>query len=405
MELPRFKLDQRTTSLTPLFLNESARSISVSLLSFFSTLYIYKKIFEASSDQTLAFLFAFIFFIILHFLKIIGTFAAENLALKVGLKIQLVLGNLLTMAAIGAFYLSEKNLNFLFLASCLWGLAIGFFWFGRHGLLAKTGEQGEYGEALGWAGIINSFFILGVPFLGGFLISRFSYQALFLVSFLIMFLGFLPLFRLKDQKTHQDAFWQEVFSLFWSHKRMFLAYFALGAVGPIYSLGLILYIFLFLGKELVFGEFFSLSLLLVAMVNFLVGKWTDKKGKKGLVSYGAFLSSFSWLGRFLATSIPALLIFDVIDRIAGGMVGIPMMVLTFEKASDGGSTGRALIFREIALGLGAIFSIFLLSIIVVLGFPLKSSFLVASLLMLSPLLIVKNALSSVSKKSFNPKEK
>lgn len=384
--------------LTPLFLNESARSIAASLLSFFSVIYIYKKILELTGDQTLAFLIAFSFFAVLYLFKMMGTFMAENLALSWGLKKQVFLGNILTMGAIVGFLASEKNLIFLVLAAILWGLAIGFFWFGRHGLLAKTGREGEYGEALGWAGVINSLFLLGVPLLGGFLISSFSYSFLFLAALLITLLGFVPLFYLADQKTHIDTFFGEVFSLLWSHKRMAFAYFALGAVGPIYSLGLILYIFLVLGKELAFGEFFSLSLLLVAVVNFVIGKWTDIKGKKGLVWYGAFLSSFVWLGRFFAIGIPALLVFDVIDRISGGMVGIPMAVLTYEKAIEGGSTGRALLFRDVAITLGAISSTLLLMGIIFVGLPLKSAFLVAALLMLSPLLIVEKGLSFPKKK-------
>lgn len=397
MKLSRFRLDQKTTVLAPLFLNESARSISVSLLSFFSVIYIYKKILALTSDQTLAFLASFSFFAILYLFKMIGTLMAENASLAMGLKAQVIFGNILTVGTLAAFFASEKNLVFLALAAVFWGLAIGFFWFGRHGLLAKIGQEGEYGEALGWAGTINSVFLLVVPFLGGFLISNFGYQALFLVALFMILLGFIPLFSLKDQKTHVDILFGEVFDLLWSHKKMAFAYFALGAVGPLYSLALILYIFLFLGKELYFGEFFSLSLLLVVVANFVIGKWTDIRGKKGLVSYGAFLSCLVWLGRFLATRIPTLLVFDVIDRISGGMVGIPMMVLTFEKAHDGGSTGRALVFREMAVSLGSLFSVLLLMGIVYFGLPLKSAFLAASLLMLSPLLIVEKGLSAGKK--------
>lgn len=398
MELPRFKLGRKTTLLTPLFLNESARAVAVSFLSFFSIIYIYRKIFELTSDQVLAFIIAFGFFAVLDVFKMMGIFLAENLALRIGLKKQVVIGNVLTMVTLLAFCLSEKNLLFLSLAAVLWGLAIGFFWFGRDGLLAKTGEDGEYGEALGWAGIIDSVFVLGVPFLGGVLITRLGYQALFLVSLLFISLGLIPLFSLKDKKTHRDTTVVEVTKLLFSHKRMSFAYFALGASGSIYSLALLLYIFLFLGQELSFGGFFSLSLLLVAVINFLIGKWTDEKGKKGLVSYGAFLTFLVWLGRFFVIGAPILLILDVIDRITESMVGIPMMVLTYEKALGGHVTSRALIFRETALTLGSVFVTLLLMVMVYFGFPLKFSFLVAAILMLAPLLIVEKGLPEPEKK-------
>lgn len=392
MNLARFKLSHQTTALTPLFLNESGRSIGVSLLSFFSAIYIYKKVFGETGDSVLAMIMAFSFFALLNFFKIVGTFLSESQALKWGLKKQVIIGNLLTIVSLVFFYLSEENLGFLFPASIVWGLGIGYFWFGWHGLLAKIGHDGVYGEAIGWSGIVNSLFGMTVPILGGFLIANFGYGTLFLATLLILMISLIPLLALEDRQTHHVTTFGEIFKLLVIHRKMSFVYFALGACGTVYSLALILYIFFFLGQEFAFGEFFSLSLLLVALVNFGIGKWTDKNGKRGLLAYGAYFGAFVWLGRLLATTAPVLLIFDVIDRIAGGMVGIPMMVLTYEKTRSGHSTARALVFREVALALGAISAALILIVLTLLGLPIKSMFLVAACFSLAPLLIAKHHL-------------
>ena len=339
----------------------------------------------------MAFLVAFAFFAILHLFKILSTFLAENLTLTLGLKKQVIFGNLLTIATLFAFLFSSNNFSVLFLAAIFWGAAIGFFWFGHHGLLAKVGCRGEYGEAIGWGGIINSLAVSATPFLGGFLVSHFSYQILFLASLAILLLGFWPLVNLTDETIHHDAHVGEVFKLLLTHWRMSFVYFSLGVVGVIYSLALIFVIYLSLGKELSFGGFFSLSMLLVAMVNFAIGRWTDKNGKKKLLSYGALLSGLVWFVRFFTLNLPVLFVSDVIDRIAGGMVGIPLLVLTLEKALDGHSTGRAILFREIAIGLGEISGVLILMIVIFLGFSLQTSFLIAGILMLTPLLIIEKS--------------
>lgn len=391
MNIGKVKLDHKTTLLTPLFLNESARAVSVSFLSFFSAIYIYKRILLTTGDEKLAFLVAFAFFAILYLFKILSTFLAENLTLTLGLKKQVVFGNLLTIATLFAFLFSSNNFSILFLAAIFWGAAVGFFWFGHHGLLAKVGCRGEYGEAIGWGGIINSLAVSATPFLGGFLVSHFSYQILFLASLAILLLGFWPLVNLTDETIHHDAQAGEIFKLLLTHKRMSLVYFSLGAVGVIYSLALLFVIYLSLGKELSFGGFFSLSMLLVAIVNFAIGRWTDKNGKKKLLSYGAFLSGLVWFVRFFTLSLPVLFLLDVTDRIAGGMVGIPLLVLTLEKALDGHSTGRAILFREIAIGLGEISGVLMLMIIILLGFSLQTSFLIAGVLMLTPFLVIEKS--------------
>lgn len=375
--------------LLPLFLSQSLRSVAVSLLSFFSAIFIFKKTLVITGNEKQAFLAVFVFFFILYLFKLLSTSLAENLALKFGLKVQVFLGHFLTALSLLAFVGAEKNFVFLGLAAVFWGLAIGFFWFGRHGLLTKIGQKGRFGQAIGWAGIINTIFLLGVPFLGGVLVSNFGYQALFLTAFGFVILAFLALIPVGEQKTHQDVTLKEIFKLVLSHKRMSLAYFSMGTVGAFYSTALILYIFLFLKKELAFGGFFSLSMLLVALVNFAVGRWVDKRGKRSLVAYGSVFTSLVWLGRFMTNTVGIFLILDVFDRIAGGMLGIPLAVLSFEKALDGHSTGRALLFREAAITIGSIFACLLLIGLVLVGLELKFAFLVPMVFSLLPLLIVK----------------
>lgn len=369
------------SKLLPLFLSQSLRTAAVSLLSFFSAIYIYK--------QTSSFLTVFGFFLILYIFKIIGTCLAENLALKFGLKKQVLAGHFFTALCLLAFVASEKNFFFIWLAAIFWGMAIGFFWFGRHGLLAKIADREKYGQSLGWAGIIDTLFLLAIPFLGGVLINQLGYQALFLASLVFVSLGFLALMPLPEQKTHRDVTLREIIGLLKTHRKVALAYFSLGAIEAVYSTGLLLYIFLLLKKEMVLGGFFSLSMILVALVNFTVGRWIDKRGKRALIASGACFSSLVWLGRILAANPLGLFILDVIDRVAMGMLGMPLEVLTYEKALDGHSTGRAILFRETAIASGSVFSCFLLMGVVVLNLNLKFSFLVIAIFSLTPLLLVR----------------
>lgn len=354
----------------PLFLSQGLRSAGVSLLSFFSAVYIYK--------QTLSLLVVFSFFLLLYIFKIIGVGVAENLALKFGLKKQIILSYFLTGLAILAFVSSQNNFSLLWLAAPFWGAANGFFWFGRHGLLLKISEREIYGQAAGEASAFNNLALLIAPFLGGVLINQFDYRGLFWGALTFIFLGMLSLTPLKEEKTHQDVSFKEVIRLLVSHGRMALAYFAVGGIGAIYSTALVLYIFSLVKGEIAMGEFFSLSLLFVALIHWLTGIWVDKKRGRKLLRYGAIASFLVWIARILLGGIIGLFILDIIDRMAGGMVGIPLEALSFQKAVDGQSTGRALLFRETAIGLGSVFACLLLLLFVFLNLPLSFSFLLAA---------------------------
>ena len=367
--------------LLPLFLSQSFRSAAVSLISFFSAVYIYKL--------TSSFLAVFAFFLIFYVFKLIGTSLAENLSLKTGLKRQVVLGQFLNVLALAAFLGSANIYAFLWLASFFWGLSAGFFWFGWHGLLAKDGYLGEYGRALGSASAIETIFLVSTPLLGGILVSQFGYQALFVGALGFLLLGFSTPVFLSEHKTHKDVTFKEILKIFITHKKMFLTYFSHGATGTLYSVAFILYLFLILKKEMDLGLFFCLSMVLVALANLLIGRWVDARGKKRLVIFGSCLASIVWFGRFLIKSITFLFVLDIFYRIALGMLGIPLGVLSYEKATDGGSTGRAILFREGAITFGSIFVCVLLAIFNLIGLELRFSFLAGIIFSLFPLLIVK----------------
>lgn len=365
----------------PLFLSQAFRSAAVSLISFFSAVYIFK--------QTSSLTAVFGFFLIFYIFKLFGTSLAENLSLKIGLKKQIVFGQLLGALALGAFLGSANKDAFLWLASLFWGLSAGFFWFGWHGLLAKDGYLGEYGRALGSAAAIETIFLVSTPLLGGILVSQFGYQALFAGALGFLLLGFSTPAFLSEHKTHKDVTFKEILKLFLTHKKMFLTYFSHGAIEALYSVAFILYLFVILKQEMTLGIFFSLSMILAALTNLLAGKWVDARGKKSLVVFGSCFASIVWLGRFLIKNITSLFILDILYRIALGMLGIPLGVLSYEKAMDGGSTGRAILFRETAITFGSIFVCVLLAVFALIGLELRFSFLAGVIFSLFSLLIIK----------------
>lgn len=380
---------EKEIKLLPLSLNQSLRAVGVSLLYLFSIIYVYKILFGLTGQEKIALLGVFAYLLGVHLFKLIANFLAEEWSLKKGLKNPIYLGLFFLVLCITALVFSSGWPLLLIAASPLWGLSIGFYWFGWHGMMVKTGRGGAFGKELGIIKAISTIFLLGTPFLGGVLINFAGYRALFLVALLFIILAGFTLGSLRRERTHYDTSLREISNLFKTHKKMTLAYMGNAAAGTIYGAVLPLYLFLILKKELSLGEFFSLSMVLVALVNLLIGRWTDIKGKGGLIVYGSVFQFLVWVGRTLTQSISVLFTFDVIDRVTRGMIGIPLDVLSYEKALDGRSTGRAVLFREVAITFGSILVDSLLIVTILLGMGLKFAFFLAAIFSLSPLLIVK----------------
>lgn len=365
------------TKLLPLYLTQALRQFAISLLSLFSAIYVYK----ISGSLVPVFLFFFLF----HLSKLLSNFLAEELSLKAGLKKQVWLGLTFLLFSLSLLFFSQKYTLLVFPAAIFWGASAGFYWFGRHGLMAKLAENGFYGRAISRQEFFNLIPILASPILGGILINYFGYTALFLVALFFIIFSLLTLIPLPEIKTHVDTSPLEIFSLFRTHKRIFLAYFGDSASTNIYSIVFPLYLFLILKTELSLGEFFSLALILVAILNFLMGKFVDFKGKKELIEFGSIFSFLIWVGRFIFKQVKVLFFLDVSDRVVQKMITLPLEVLTYEKALDGGATGRAVLFREMAIEMGAIFVCLMLLVLQ----NLRLSFVLAAILTLFPLFLLK----------------
>jgi len=380
---------RKEVKLLPLFLNQSLRDVAVSLLSLFSSIYIYKTLFSLTNQPKIAFLAVFIYFLSLYGCKFISNLFAEELSLRLGLKKQIYFGLLFLAICLFVLVLSLKWPLLLFLASPFWGLSTGFYWFGRHGLMVKTGREEAFGKELGMMGVISALLLMGVPFLGGVLIKLAGYKALFGVSLFFVALAAFSVRPMREEKTHYDTSLVEILRLFKTHKRMVLAYMGNSMAGTIYGIVIPLYLFLILKKELSLGEFFSLSMVLVALINLIIGRWVDIKGKRGMLVFGSVASFLVWVGRWLTRNVVGLFVIDIVDRVTAGMTGIPLGVLTYEKALDGHSTGRAILFREIAITSGAILACVLLMALALLEIELKFSFLMAAVFSLLPILIAR----------------
>ncbi len=305
--------------------------------------------------------------------------------MRAGLKKQVWLGLIFLALALAFLFFSQRFPFLLFPAAVFWGMSAGFYWFGRHGLMAKLAENGHYGLALGRQEVFSLIPVLASPILGGILINFFGYGALFSVSLFSVLFSLFTLRPAPEERTHIDTSPAEILSLFKTHKRMFLAYFGDSAAASIYAIVFPLYLFFILKRELSIGEFFSLALILVAVLNFLIGKFVDLRGKRELIGFGSVFSFLIWISRFAFRQVKILFFLDVSDRVVEKMTAIPLSVLTYEKALDSRATGRAVLFREMAIEAGAIFVCLALLVLRNLRF----SFILGSILTLFPLLLIR----------------
>ena len=179
---------RKEAKLWPLALNQTFRGISVSLLTLFSSVYIYKTFWDISGEAKTAYLAVFIYFLGLYVAKFFANLFAEEISLRLGLKKPMYFGLIAFMGCSILMYLSLSVTWLVYLASPFWGLATGLYWFGSHGMMVKLGRDGHFGRESGLVNLVTTIPLIFVPFLGGILIKFIGYQGLFAASLVFIFL-------------------------------------------------------------------------------------------------------------------------------------------------------------------------------------------------------------------------
>jgi hypothetical protein len=324
----------------------------------------------------------------LYLIKILTFPLAENFAFKTGFKNVVALSFIPFFLYLSFLILSEKHLSFLVLSAFFGGLQAGLFWFGYHGMFIKAVNEHSFGFHEGICNSLGILTLLIAPVLGSLLIFFFDFTSLFLAAGFFVLLAMIALrFSARDKPFH-DARFLTSFALFKQHPKTFLAYLGWGGETVIYADLWPIFLFLILGNILSYGGIVTIGILLSILVTLLIGRWVDKVRCHKILNTGIILCGFSWLLRIWAL-FPLLIIFvDTIYRLAEQMRAIPLDVLSYKKAIQGG-TSQALYFREIALNLGICIFLGLAALMIFSNLPVWSTFILAFLGTLSPFLVIK----------------
>lgn len=364
------------------------RRMAVELLGLFSPLYVFNIAHNLGFAVNFSVLIVISYYLLIYASKLATMPLAENVSFRMGYRRTLILSIIPFFLFVGLLAFSQSYPLLLVLVAFFWGIHAAFFWFGYHGLFAKRGDHEHFGKQ---TGVCQTLYILiGIitPILGGLVILKFGYQVLFLSAGAIFSLAMMVALLSKEIKPHRDARIINVIQLFKTHKRIMVGYFGWGLESSLYGAVWPVFLFLLVGKILAFGEIISAAVLVAAVITYLVGLIVDRAGTKAMISLGSIIGFLTWIFRTVVRVPLAIVGVDGFYRVTEQMLHIPLLVRSYQKAIDGG-TGQALYFMEISLGLGAIAGLLLAIAMIAFNLPLWSTFLLASLGALAPVLIVK----------------
>ena len=369
-----------------LFISGAFRKASITILSLFSPIYIFLGAKSLVNDVTFALILTLSYYFVLYISKFLTLLVSENLSQRIGFKGTMWLSALPFIGFVLSLMYSY-NFPYLYLvSSVLWGIHAAFYWWGYNGYFVKSAEDSHnkhVGEAIGQAQLLETIAAIVTPFLGAMAIFLFGFSAIFVFSALLFLISLIFLNKDHDKRQKHDIGLKDVFNLFKTHKLSLLAYLGTGGEAVLHSIAWPLFLYFFFKQVVNLGVIVSLATLIAALFGIIIGRFIDRYGERKVIGLGVPILFVSNIFKFVFRTFTAFVIADSFRNFGERMVELPLNELTFKKAIQGFSA-QAIMFREIALLFGAVFSIAALVVILYFGGDLSINFLLGAVLGVFP---------------------
>ncbi len=236
-----------------------------------------------------------------------------------------------------------------------------FYWPGYHADFARFGRNEQRGREISNLAIISSFMYVLGPLIGGVIINFWGFKALFSVATVLFLVSNIPLLSTPEKFKPVSFSYKDSFKrLFWKeNRRNFFGFLGFGeellamVIWPVF-------IFVIIGSFVEIGSLVASATFVTATVVLFVGKMVDGKTeeRRSILKVGSIFSSGAWLLRLLVRGALGVFLVDTLSRITKNVIIIPMMAMTYDRASET-SVMKTIIFFEQALVVGKILSIIL----------------------------------------------
>lgn len=337
-------------------------NLALAMVMIFEPIYLYQIGYDLRSIMIFYLITYIIYFLILP----LGAKFAKSYGYERGI----FLGTALFIIYYISLFFITRYGELFYVAPVILALQKMFYWPAYHADFAKFSEDTEEGREISSLSIINSLvFILG-PALAGFILAQWGYGALFTVASILFLVSNIPTLVTRESFIPQPFAYTHTYRHLFdrANRQYFLAYLGFGeefvllVVWPVF-------ISLIISDFLDLGLIVALSTLLTTIVVFYVGKLSDFRNKKSLISLGSMFYSLAWFIRLFVVNTLGVFFVDSLSRLSRETLMVPMVSLTYEKAKEAKDDQHhhlmsTIIFFEMSLVIGKILAmlfIFLLA--------------------------------------------
>jgi MFS family permease len=254
-------------------------------------------------------------------------------AKRYGYESSLAIGSCLYALFYISLYFVQFEASLFYVSAFILTLQKLFYWPAYHANFAKYIGKTEEGKEVSFMNVATSLMYIIGPALAGLIISKFGFNALFVVVSVIFFVSNIPSLITKE------VFKPEKFSYFNSFRLLFqkkhrlelLAYLGFGEEFVVLVIWPV-FISTIIADAFDMGAIVALATLVTAMITMYVGKLSDSYNKKSILSLSSAFYSLSWFIRVFVVNATGVFFLDTFSRLGKNTLSVPLTAITYDRA-------------------------------------------------------------------------
>jgi len=257
-----------------------------------------------------------------------------------------------------------------------------FYWTPYHVDFAKFTDPKNRGREVSAISATRETIGIFIPIIGGFVISRFGFDALFVTGIILYLVSGIP--YLSIPRTREKFTWsysQTLKNLFSrKHRKEMIAFASDGAETTAMIIIWPIFIFQILeGDYLKVGAISTFVIAFSVIAQLIIGKKIDTNlGKRKILKFGSIFSSISWLIKIFIETTFQIFVIGSIHNLSRIFSRTPFQTLSYELAADQGHyVDEYTVIRELAINFGRVF-IMIIAAVVSIWLPINYLFVLAA---------------------------
>lgn len=370
----------KTKELTPFYIAVVLRTFVISFLVLFLPVLIMNTYLAYGERTAMAIAIGYFMFtaIIQMFLVVIVSRAASIGGLR---------SNFLISQFCLILFIICIQIQLYAVAFFLLGFAAMFWWYSYHIYFTGFGKRDEYGKEIG---IMEAVSILSgaiAPIIGGLILVNSGIIKFYAVGIIALFFSVFFIFWFKEPRHLKTVRFTDMYRIYKHNKNDFWAFIGGGAEEAISTIIWPVLLYLLFKDYFKIGTYFSIVMISVVVINYIVGSLTDTSKKEKLEEIGSIAVFFSWLGRAFVQNPLLLSIMEVLYKLFLSFFKLPLLAIAYSHAAV--ENEEYIAFREFTYKIGAVAGYFCFIVILFSGMPVWTILICSAVFSLLPLTVRK----------------